>query len=307
MKTNHRFPDFLCIGAQKAGTTWLYENLKKHPDIGLPNVKELHYFNAREKALIKKPIERLIHPNSLGIAVQKSLKKWRIKTLITEVLSNLYSGNLIDLFSYSHDFFNFSNDRLYSSVFSSMSEEITGEIAPEYGVISKDSIAHIYQLMPRTKIIFILRNPIDRAWSAARMNLSITTKDFASLSHEDFINNFDSQVSRKRSNYLKIIETWQCYYPEKQFLICFFDELAKKPQQFIHRICEFLNVETDSDYMQQINTKATNSYAENYKNKISPELKIYLAKLYYPELEQLSARFGGYATQWLDSANKLLS
>ena len=59
--------------------------------------------------------------------------------------------------------------------------------------------------------------------------------------------------------------------------------------------------------MQQINTKATNSYAEDYKNKISPELSVYLAKLYYPELEQLSARFGGYATEWLDSANKLLS
>jgi hypothetical protein len=25
------FPDFLGIGAQKAGTTWLYENLRVHP------------------------------------------------------------------------------------------------------------------------------------------------------------------------------------------------------------------------------------------------------------------------------------
>lgn len=38
-------PDFLCIGAQKAGTTWLYENLRLHPDIYLTPRKELHYFD----------------------------------------------------------------------------------------------------------------------------------------------------------------------------------------------------------------------------------------------------------------------
>ena len=59
--------------------------------------------------------------------------------------------------------------------------------------------------------------------------------------------------------------------------------------------------------MQQIISEPTNSYAKNYKNKIPQELSVYLAKLYYPELEQLSARFDGYPTQWLDSANKLLS
>jgi hypothetical protein len=38
-------PDFLCIGAQKAGTTWLYENLKLHPQIFMPGRKELNYFS----------------------------------------------------------------------------------------------------------------------------------------------------------------------------------------------------------------------------------------------------------------------
>src|ERR1700749_4313420 len=41
-----RFPDFLCIGAQKAGTTWLDSNLRRHPDVWLPPLKELHYFNS---------------------------------------------------------------------------------------------------------------------------------------------------------------------------------------------------------------------------------------------------------------------
>lgn len=38
-------PNFLIIGAQKSGSTWLYNTLKKHPNIYLPNKIELGYFN----------------------------------------------------------------------------------------------------------------------------------------------------------------------------------------------------------------------------------------------------------------------
>ena len=39
------FPNFLIIGPQRTGTTWLYHNLKKHPEIFLPQVKETYYFS----------------------------------------------------------------------------------------------------------------------------------------------------------------------------------------------------------------------------------------------------------------------
>jgi hypothetical protein len=38
-------PDFLGIGAPRAGTTWLDRNLRAHPDLCLPDQKELHYFD----------------------------------------------------------------------------------------------------------------------------------------------------------------------------------------------------------------------------------------------------------------------
>ncbi|HKL88221.1 MAG TPA: sulfotransferase domain-containing protein [Salinibacter sp.] len=37
-------PDFLIIGAQKAGTTWLRAMLRRHPDVYMPD-RELHFFN----------------------------------------------------------------------------------------------------------------------------------------------------------------------------------------------------------------------------------------------------------------------
>jgi len=36
---------FLCIGAQKAGTTWLHEMLRRHQDLSLPDQKEVHFFD----------------------------------------------------------------------------------------------------------------------------------------------------------------------------------------------------------------------------------------------------------------------
>jgi hypothetical protein len=42
------FPKFVCIGAQKAGTTWLMNNLMAHPDVYLPDLKphfDTHFFD----------------------------------------------------------------------------------------------------------------------------------------------------------------------------------------------------------------------------------------------------------------------
>lgn len=41
-------PNFLCIGAPRCGTNWLYENLRLHPEIFLATPKEIHFFNNEE-------------------------------------------------------------------------------------------------------------------------------------------------------------------------------------------------------------------------------------------------------------------
>jgi hypothetical protein len=39
------YPDFLCIGAQKSGTSWLQRNMETHPQVWLPPIKEVHYLD----------------------------------------------------------------------------------------------------------------------------------------------------------------------------------------------------------------------------------------------------------------------
>jgi hypothetical protein len=38
-------PDFLILGAQRSGTTWLHKNLSAHPKLWMTPIKELHYFD----------------------------------------------------------------------------------------------------------------------------------------------------------------------------------------------------------------------------------------------------------------------
>lgn len=45
----HRWPDFFIVGAPKAGTTLLHEQLSAHPDIFMQALKELRYFNRPAK------------------------------------------------------------------------------------------------------------------------------------------------------------------------------------------------------------------------------------------------------------------
>jgi hypothetical protein len=38
-------PNFIIIGAPRAGTTWISKNIREHPEIFLPKIKELHFFD----------------------------------------------------------------------------------------------------------------------------------------------------------------------------------------------------------------------------------------------------------------------
>ncbi len=48
--TRHPKPNFFIVGAPKCGTTAMYEYLKQHPDIFMPEVKEPRFFGARPEA-----------------------------------------------------------------------------------------------------------------------------------------------------------------------------------------------------------------------------------------------------------------
>ena len=75
-----RLPDFIVIGAMKAGTTSLSVWLGAHPDVDLPGVKEPNFFSTPEK------------PGTKGIASYRALFAGTRPGFVTGEFSVAYSS-----------------------------------------------------------------------------------------------------------------------------------------------------------------------------------------------------------------------
>ncbi|MDD2814218.1 MAG: sulfotransferase [Thiotrichaceae bacterium] len=177
--------NFLGIGAQKAGTTWLYEMLAKHPQIAFPPMKEVHFWNAQQH---------------LGL-------QW------------------------------------YEQLFAGDASKIHGEITPAYGFLPLETIRQIHTLYPDIRLIYLIRNPIYRAWSSALMALGRAEMQIHEASDQWFIDHFNSQGSLKRGDYESCLRNWRQIYPSEQLLILNFDQIKQNPRALLTQCSQHLGID----------------------------------------------------------------
>ncbi len=192
-------PTFLIVGAQKAGTTSLWSYLKQHPDILMPDEKELCFFSVEKN--------------------YKKGKDW-----------------------YEHFFRKWNG------------EKEVGEADPS-SMHDKEVPERIANLMPNVKLIFMLRNPIKRAYSEYcmdirndRINISmqeIFTKEIQEMP-KDYLcssKNKDSLPSLIRKGiYWKQIENFLKYFSPAQMHFVLLENLHENPQKETEDILAFLKV-----------------------------------------------------------------
>lgn len=127
--------DFFVVGAARCGTTSLYNYLNQHPQIYLPNIKELNYFSnveSKDYSVYKKP-------NKNEHYHTKIIKSY-----------DIYKG----LFESAND------------------NQVKGDISPSY-FWDIQTAQRIFEHNPNAKIIISLRNPVYRAFSHYVMNFGI--------------------------------------------------------------------------------------------------------------------------------------
>jgi hypothetical protein len=81
-------PDFVIIGAQKAGTTTLFDMLAEHPEVGLSTIKEVHYFDHnfhRGEEWYRRHFDRHIAGEASPNYIFHPLVHDRMKALIPDV------------------------------------------------------------------------------------------------------------------------------------------------------------------------------------------------------------------------------
>ena len=186
-----QLPDFLGIGAVKAGTTWLYRCLYNHPALFLPVKKPVFYFDKN----FHKPLAD------------------------------------------------------YARIFRRATGKTKGEITASYSTLPLGRIRFIRRIIPELKIIFLMRQPIHRDWSDARMELTvIQEKQPDAITHQDLVGEIESRQCRDRGNYLQILQNWCSVFPREQFLIGTYEDMFSRPKDFLKEVFSFLGVSTEIDW-----------------------------------------------------------
>ncbi|PYV68185.1 MAG: hypothetical protein DMG97_25425 [Acidobacteria bacterium] len=291
--------DFLGIGAQKAATSWLYQNLRRHPDIWMPPRKELHYFD-RSPA----------YPSSSDLASEHLMDRLfgrepHNKGFVNRFVRGLSRGiiekdwNNIDwTLRY---FLGTYNDEWYRSLFKCDKGKVTGEITPSYSILGLEDVKHVREMFPELKVILILRNPIERTWSHVRFDWGHLVLD--GPGQLDKIRKFiDDPNQALRGDYVRTLDIWSSCFPKEQLFIGFYDDIVERPQVVLGNICQFLGVSVfPNDRV--VNRRVNVSRVQD----MPKEIQLYLANKYYPELQKLNALLGGPCTAWLKESEEILN
>ncbi|MEL7034516.1 MAG: sulfotransferase domain-containing protein [Cyanobacteria bacterium J06592_8] len=149
----------------------------------------------------------------------------------------------------------------YQSLFSpAQPDQVCGEASTTYSRLHQHpkTVERLAKCLPNVKLIYIIRNPVDRAYSfyqyrfkgsqrnpefLAKRNELMTAKTFeeAIQQQSEFIDS---------SFYLYQIEKYLEYYPRESFLFLLMEDLTQQPLQALNQICQFIGVRPDIDLTQ---------------------------------------------------------
>ncbi|MFT7391571.1 MAG: hypothetical protein ACI9ZH_001801 [Paracoccaceae bacterium] len=220
--------DFLCIGAQKAGTTWLWEALRRHPGVFTPPVKELHHYDHRHT-----PANRAWTGLHLRRAVRRALR-WHVNHAAP--FDRAWIDYLIDLAD--RDPF---TPAWYARAFArAPAGAVRVDITPEYAGLPPEGVAEVLADNPDVKVLHILRDPVERALSQLRMGFAgakLAAPDDAAwraaLAGADLA---------ERSDYARHIAVWDEVAPGRVRRLSF-DDLTGDPARFLGRVERFAGLD----------------------------------------------------------------
>ena len=251
----HSLPDYLIIGAAKAGTTSLYEYMIRHQSVLPAHTKQLHYFDQYFNR---------------GINWYKSM-------LPSKAHKNKIKKNT----KYS----------------------ITGEATPLY-LYHPLAPKRVFELVPNVKLIVLLRNPVDRAYSRHQMETNHNNED---LTFEEAIEKEPERLEgefekmEKDGDYFSYhynahsyitsgiyadqLERWFKYFPREQFLILRSEDFYNDPKQSLSQVFEFLGIPN-------IKQETFEVYKKGKYSKMNPETRKNLVEFFKPHNERLYKLLG---------------
>lgn len=220
---------FLIIGAQKGGTTSLFEYMRRHPRIHMPPEKEIEFFNRDH-----------VFQRGWDWYSTKVTRGAPLDAVCGEASTYYMSGRPGDVLG--HELGEGAGEGLNEVELLGSLEEIIPR--------------RIMQSLPEARLICVLRDPVERAYSAHRM---MTLAHTESLSFDVAIDRLLSPEALDKARnvptmtngyivmgeYARILAGFLRVFPRQQLKVIFTNELASRPLEVLESVFDFVGVAND--------------------------------------------------------------
>jgi hypothetical protein len=172
-----------------------------------------------------------------------------------------------------------------------------GEITPAYGILDRETVQEIACLLPNVRLLFSIRNPIDRAWSAARMGLTRNGKRIEEMDSNKLMKLFQNPPQMMRGDYISCIDTWTSVFPAEQLHISFFDDVVCDPKRVLAGVAQHLGIDSLFWTESSPNDVSAPVFA-GAPAEMPPEIRDFLRDMHAKQINELERRFQRNLSHW---------
>lgn len=225
---------FLSVGAMKSGTTWLYEQLRTHPDIFFTPEKEVHYF-----ANVVGIENQLSHRNRL-LKLRGELSRY-VKGNPKYIEQNMHRIQwYLDYAKPKH-----INDLWYINLFAQRtSEKYCADFSNLYCQMGDEGWQNVYRVANNVKVVYTLRDPLSRLWSHYKFHMKWVGKEREVI--DAGFDNFKNVLSQKwfwaNAEYAKNYQSIARNNKSADICILYFEDVHERPGEALNKVVEFLGL-----------------------------------------------------------------
>jgi hypothetical protein len=213
----------LGIGAQRAGSTWLFDYLARYPAVFGGPIKEFHFWDeyfvdggARWRVRLESNLERREKSRGAAIRERATALKERLTIVTPE-----------DYFAYF--------DRHAGS------KSFVLDITPSYALMSRDNFrviaGHAAKAGYTIKVVFVMRDPVDRHKSSVQFRAHQTGNGSPNV-----VRAFDNPKVVGRGRYDVTLEAVRSVFDKDDIAVGFFEHITRTPDVHLRALVESLGL-----------------------------------------------------------------
>lgn len=242
----------MSVGAMKAGTTFLFNAFNNHPDIYFTPEKELHYF-AHTQGLcekLQKPLlSRLItrtHKVTPGSILTHEFRRHRLATVMRNRFSQLRDADrLREIVKWYADWY--LRDPIDAAwldgAFSEAGERWAADFSNYNALLSDAGWKAVRQHCGQLRVIYVMREPVERLWSHIKFELLPAGQRDALISGDlTLVDTFLASSSSAHARYRDIIQSLTRNLEPHELRVVRLEDILDNPNIEMNKIADFLQI-----------------------------------------------------------------